>query len=253
MELYIIVLLSFVGFIAGFIDSIAGGGGLLTIPAFLLAGVPPKIALGTNKFQATLGTSISTANFIHKGKVSFKVVLSGIFFALGGAYIGSILIISIDPEVVGKIIVFLLPLGIVATLAPKKVTIESHTLSKSDILFRVPLICLLIGFYDGFFGPGTGSFLALSFYVFMKLNLIEATANAKVFNFVSNLGALAAFISSGKVVFYLGIPMALCNMAGNYLGSHLVLKKGAKIIKIFLIIVLFILSITLIWKFFMGS
>lgn len=253
MEYHIIILLSLVGFTAGFIDSIAGGGGLLTIPAFIIAGVPPKIALGTNKFQATLGTSISTGNFIHKGKVSLKIVTSGILFALVGSFIGSKVIISLNPDIVGKIIVFLLPLGIIATLTPRKVTIESQILSKTDIFIKVPVICLIIGFYDGFFGPGTGSFLALSFYVFMKLNLIEATANAKVFNFLSNLGALAAFISSGKVLYSLGLPMALCNMAGNYLGSHLVLKKGSKVIRIFLLIVLAILSITLIWKFFIAE
>lgn len=253
MDLNIIILLSFVGFIAGFIDSIAGGGGLLTIPAFIVAGVPPKVALGTNKFQATLGTSISTVNFIHKGKVSLKIVISGILFALFGSFIGSKVIISLNPDIVGKVIVFLLPLGVIATLIPRKVTIESQILSKTDIFLKVPLICLIIGFYDGFFGPGTGSFLALSFYVFMKLNLIEATANAKVFNFISNLGALAAFISSGKVVYSLGLPMAICNMAGNYFGSHLVLKKGSKVIKVFLLIVLAILSVTLIWKFFIVN
>ncbi len=250
MEVQIILILSLVGFFAGFIDSIAGGGGLLVLPAFLIAGVPPQIALGTNKFQGTLGTSVSTINFIHKGKVSYKVVISGIFFALLGAFIGSKLILSFDPEMVGKIIIFLLPLGIVGTLYPRKNSIQSHHLSKIDFILKIPLICLIIGFYDGFFGPGTGSFLTLAFYVFMKLNLIEATANAKVFNFMSNLGALVSFIISGKVFFTLGLPMALANMAGNYFGSHLVLKKGEGIIKIFLIVILVILSVTLIWKYF---
>lgn len=250
MEIYAVVLLTLVSFAAGFIDSIAGGGGLLTIPAFLIAGIPPQVALGTNKFQATLGTSISTINFIHKGKVSFKIVFSGILFALVGSYIGSKVILSFDPNLAGRIIVFLLPLGILATLLPKKGVVSSKTLSRVDIFVKVPLICGLIGFYDGFFGPGTGSFLALSFYSLMKLNLIEATANAKVFNFVSNLGALAAFIIGGKVLFLLGLPMAAANMAGNYFGSHLVLKKGAKVIKFFLIVVLVILCATLVFKYF---
>lgn len=251
MDIHVIAVLTLVGFCAGFIDSIAGGGGLLTLPAFLIAGLPPQVSLGTNKFQATLGTSISTINFIHKGKVSFKVVLSGIFFALIGSYIGSKVILSISPDLVGKIIVFLLPFGIFATLCPKKETIKSQTLTNIDVIFKIPIICTIIGFYDGFFGPGTGSFLALSFYFFMKLNLIEATANAKVFNFISNLGALAAFIAGGKVFYTIGLPMAVANMVGNYFGSHLVLKKGAKVIKLFLIIVLIILCITLIWKYFL--
>lgn len=250
MEIGIILLLSLVGFFAGFIDSIAGGGGLLVIPAYLIAGIPPQIALGTNKFQATLGTSVSTINFIHKGKVSFKVVMSGIVFALLGAYTGSRLILSFNPDIIGKIIVFMLPLGIIATLYPRKNATHAHNLTKVDFILKIPLICLIIGFYDGFFGPGTGSFLTLAFYIFMKLNLIEATANAKVFNFMSNLGALVAFIASGKILFILGIPMAVANMAGNYFGSRLVLKKGEKVVKLFLIIVLVILSITLILKYF---
>lgn len=251
MEIQLILILSLVGFFAGFIDSIAGGGGLLVLPAFLIAGVPPQIALGTNKFQATLGTSVSTINFIHKGKVSFKVVLSGIFFALAGAFIGSKLILSFDPDIIGKIIVFLLPIGILGTIYPRKSSIQSHYLNQLDYLIKIPIICLVIGFYDGFFGPGTGSFLTLAFYVFMKLNLIEATANAKVFNFMSNIGALASFIIVGKVFYTLALPMAMANMAGNFFGSHLVLRKGEKVIKLFLIVVLVILSLTLVWKYFM--
>lgn len=252
MTIIQISILSVVGFMAGFVDSIAGGGGLIIIPSFLIAGIPPQWALGTNKFQATLGTSIATINFIHKKKVSVSVILSGILFALGGAYTGSRLILTLDPNIVGKIIIFMLPLGMFATLMPKRVTISHKNLSKLDIFLKIPLICLIIGFYDGFFGPGTGSFLTISFYIFINLNLIEATANAKVFNFVSNLGALVAFIYSGKVLFLLAIPMALANMAGNYLGSHLVLKKGDKIIKLFLILVLITLTVTLIGRYFLS-
>jgi len=249
-NLLTIVLLSTICFVAGFIDSIAGGGGLLTIPAYLLAGIPPQYALGTNKFVATLGTSIATANFIHKKKVVLKIVLAGIVFTLSGSFIGSRLILSFNPEIVGKIIVFLLPVGVIATLLPKRNNSRNHDLSKIDYYFKIPLIAFVIGFYDGFFGPGTGSFLALSFYVFLKLNLVEATANAKVFNFLSNISALVVYIIGGKVFYLLGIPLAIANMTGNYLGSHLAIKKGDKVIKFFLILVLIILSGTLIWQYF---
>ncbi|MBN2617083.1 MAG: TSUP family transporter [Spirochaetales bacterium] len=252
LDIIVILILTVITFFAGFIDSIAGGGGLIIIPSFLIAGIPPQFALGTNKFQATLGTSVSTINFIHKKKVSLKIVLSGIFFALSGAYIGSRLILSFNSDIAGKIIVFMLPLGVLATLIPRKKVKRSQEFHKLDYFVKIPLICLIIGFYDGFFGPGTGSFLTLFFYLFMKLNLIEATANAKVFNFVSNLGALVAFLFSGKVLFLLALPMALSNMAGNYFGSHLALKKGDKVIKLFLIIVLVILFVTLIWKYFLS-
>ena len=112
------------------------------------------------------------------------------------------------------------------------------------------MICLTIGFYDGFFGPGTGAFLALAFNTFIKLNLVEATANAKVFNFVSNFGALVAFMINGKVLYVIALPLVASGMLGNYIGSHLAIKKGEKFIKIFLVLVLVILIITLILKYF---
>ncbi|QEN03513.1 hypothetical protein EW093_01955 [Thiospirochaeta perfilievii] len=250
MDFYIISILTIVGFIAGFIDSIAGGGGLIALPAYLLAGVPPQVALGTNKFQGTLGTSVATINFIRNGKVSVKIVLSGIFFALSGAFIGSKLILTLDVEVVGRVIIFLLPLGIFATLYPRQGVMPFKQLGPRDYLLTIPIICLSIGFYDGFFGPGTGSFLTLAFYTFLKLNFVEANANAKVFNLMSNLGALISFLIGGKVLFILAIPMALSNMVGNFVGSHLVLKQGEKVIKFFLIIILIILIITLAIKYF---
>ena len=117
------------------------------------------------------------------------------------------------------------------------------------MLFKVPLICSVIGFYDGFFGPGTGSFLAISFYAFIGLNLIEATANAKIINLATNIGALASFVIAGKVIYLIAIPLAVSNMIGNHIGSRIVLEKGEKIIKMFLIIVLAMLMVTLILKY----
>lgn len=250
IDLVTIIILASISFIAGFIDSIAGGGGLLMIPSYLLAGLPPHIALGTNKFVATIGTGSAVFNFIRKGKISYKIILAGILFALSGAYIGSKVILHFDQNLVGKIIVFLLPLGIIATLYPKKSATKKNSVSKNDLYVKTPLICLITGFYDGFFGPGTGAFLALAFYIFLKLNLIEATANAKVFNFLSNFGSLIAFIISGKILYIMALPLVVTNVLGNYLGSHLAIKKGEKFIKFFLIIVMLILLATLVYKFF---
>lgn len=241
--------LAIVAFMAGFIDSVAGGGGLLMVPAYLLAGLPPHVTLGTNKLVSTCGTSVAVFNFVRKGKTSLKIILSGVLFVLLGAFIGSKTILLVDQDLVGKIIVFLLPVGVVATLYPKKNVARSETLSKIDFYLKIPLIGFIVGFYDGFFGPGTGSFLALSFYVFLKLNLIEATANAKVFNLISNIGALIAFVIGGKVLYTLGLPLAGASMFGNYMGSYLAIKKGEKFIKLFLVIVLAILFVTLVWRF----
>lgn len=244
-----IVALSFVAFLAGFIDSVAGGGGLLMVPAYLLAGLPPHVTLGTNKFVSSFGTSMAVYNFVRKGKTSLKIILCGVLFVLCGAFIGSKTVLLVNQDLLGKMIVFLLPVGVVATLYPKKKLAHAHNLVKTDFYLKIPLIGLIVGFYDGFFGPGTGSFLALSFYVFLRLNLIEATANAKVFNLISNLGALTAFVIGGKVFYALGIPLAIASMLGNYTGSHLAIKKGEKFIKLFLVIVLAILFVTLVWKF----
>lgn len=247
--LTIIALMS-ISFLAGFIDSIGGGGGLLSLPCYLIAGLPPHIALGTNKFAATFGTGAAVFNYIRKGKIYLKIILSGIVFSLVGAFIGSKIILLFDQNLVGKIFIILFPLGVIATFYPKKAIIQKEKLNKIDSYLKVPLICVIVGFYDGFFGPGSGTFLALSFYTFLKLNLIEATANAKVFNFFSTFGSLLAFIIGGKVFYTLGIPLAVTNILGNYLGSHLAIKKGEKVIKLVLIIVLVVLFITLIWKFF---
>ena len=187
IELTTIVLFTIVSFVACFIDSIAGCGGLLMLPSYLLVGLPPHQTLGTNKFVATLGTGVAVSNFIRKGKLSYKIILSGIITAFLGAYAGSKLILLFDPGLVGKLIVFLLPLGIVLTLVPKKGLAKKEHLKKRDLLFRIPLICLIVGLYDGLFGPGTGAFLSLSFNVFLKFNLIESTSHSKIFIFLFHL------------------------------------------------------------------
>lgn len=249
MEIVTISALIVVSFVAGLVDSIAGGGGLLTLPSLLIAGLQPQFALGTNKFISSSGTSVAVFNFIRKKKIAFKIAAFGIFFALIGGFIGSKAALSLSQEALSKFIVFLLPIAMIFTLYPRKNTKRKEAILKEDLYFKIPVICAAIGFYDGFFGPGTGSLLAISFYAFIGLNLIEATANAKIINLATNIGALTTFIIAGRVIYFIAIPLALSNMIGNYTGSQLALAKGEKIIKIFLVIALAILMITLIWKF----
>jgi uncharacterized membrane protein YfcA len=249
-SIFTIVLLCLAFFIAGFIDSIAGGGGLITLPSLLFAGVPPQFALGTNKLASTFGTGTAVFNFVRSKKVNWKVVAFGIVFSLGGAFVGSQTVMIFDQEIVGKIIVFMLPLGVIAVLIPRKGIISGSELTKRDLRLKIPLICLIIGFYDGFFGPGTGSFLTLSFFFFTRMKLIDATANAKVFNLMSNVGGLTAFILGSKVLFLLAIPIALSNMAGNFLGSRLAIKRGEGVIRVFLIFAFVMLLVSLVWKYY---
>ncbi|MDR2010180.1 MAG: TSUP family transporter [Bacteroidales bacterium] len=249
-EFITIIVLFLIFFAAGFIDSIAGGGGILTIPALLFTGIPPQSVLGTSKLASTLGTGAAVINFAKNKKILWKVIAYGIIFSLTGSFIGSKTILHIPQEMVGKIIILLLPLGIIAVLIPKKQkNSRSNNLKKTDLLLKIPLICLIVGFYDGFFGPGTGAFLTVLFYLLTKMDLINATANAKVFNLISNIGGLTVFIISNKVIFSLGIPLAIANIAGNLLGSRLAIKKGEKVIRFFLIIVFILLLISLIYKY----
>lgn len=245
-----VFILSLVSFSAGFIDSIAGGGGLIMMPALLISGVAPQMVLGTNKFASTFGTGMSLINYIRNRRIVWKIVGIGIFFTLLGAFLGSKTILIFPNDTIGKIIVFLLPFAMIGTLIPRKEHDFEVELLINNLYIKVPLICLMLGFYDGFFGPGTGSFLILAFYLVIGLNLVQASATAKVFNLTSNISALIVFLIERKVIFFLGLPLAIANIAGNYLGSHLVIQKGANIVKTFLIISLVILLIYLGWKYF---
>jgi hypothetical protein len=245
----ITIILSAVSFLAGLVDSIAGGGGLLLLPSLLIAGLPPQTALGTTKLASSSGTSVALINFVRNKKVVWKIASSGVLFSLTGSFIGTKTILIFSNETVGKIIIFLLPLAMLITLIPRNNGGELKEPSGFDIVFKIPAICLFIGFYDGFFGPGAGSFFIIAFHVFMGLGLVRSSATAKVFNLASNLGALLVFILERKVIFTIGIPLAAANILGNHIGSTLAVKKGANIVRFFLILSLSILMVSLIWKY----
>lgn len=219
------------------------------VPALLLAGIPPHLTLGTNKLASVFGTGVAAWNYFRKGKVVLPLIAIGIGFTLIGGWAGSRLALSLNNDVMAKAIVFMLPIGMMALFLRKKNTAELTKLRQKDKWLKVPAICLSLGLYDGFFGPGVGSFLALSFYMFLNLNLVRSTANAKVFNLASNLGALIGFIIGGKVSYTLGLPLAVMSMGGNYIGSRMVIQKGDSLIKKCLIGVLGLLMLTLILKY----
>lgn len=229
-------------FAAGFIDGIAGGGGLLLLPALLISGLPPQTAIATNKFTATLGLSSSLLNFIANKKIDWQVVRQGIIPSLAGSFLGAKLLLLFSNETVGKIILVLLPLAIAATIFPHKSN-RSELLQASRL--KVFAVCLVIGFYDGFFGPGSGSILVLALYLFVGLDLVKATATTKAFSVLTCFTSVVVFFSKGIVLLSLGLLLAIANIAGNCLGSRLVMLKGTKIVKSCLAVSLVILFVSL--------
>lgn len=241
--------------VGGFIDAIAGGGGLLTMPALLLTGVPPHLALGTNKISSSLGTAVALGTFARSHLVLWRLALAGLAFALLGSWVGSLLALHLSAAVLGKILVGLLPVGMLLTLAPKRERREresSPPLHGPRFWLLMPLVCLGTGVYDGFFGPGTGSFLILALHWVLRAGLIEASATAKVLNLGSNVGAATAFIWHGTVFWPLAAVMTACSMLGNWFGSRTAIRVGPAAVRRFLTVSLGLLLLTLVWRYFLA-
>ena len=216
--------------IAGFLDTLAGGGGLLVIPALLLAQVPPVQAIATNKLQGSFGTLTSAITMISKGQVSLPTIRRPLVMALSGAIVGALAIQYIPQGVVNivtPVVLFSIAMYFVFSSNPgnqsKPAMIKERTFDYG--------VSPGIGFYDGAFGPGAGSFYAMSGVALRGKSLVQSTANAKVLNFASNLAALLIFIVSGEVLWMVGGAMIIGTMIGAYLGSLVVLNIGAKVIR----------------------
>lgn len=257
MEFGLVALLAGIAaaFAGGFIDAIAGGGGLVTMPALLLTGVPPHMALGANKFSACLGTCVALGNFARSRLVLWRVALAGLAFSLIGSWAGARLALHVEPALLGKILVGLLPVGMCATLMPRKERaggLGEVTLHGPRLWLLTPMVCLLIGAYDGFFGPGTGSFLILAFHWILRMGLMEASATSKVLNLASNFAGLMVFMINGVVVWSLALPMAAACCLGNWLGSRLAIRVGPAAVRRFLMVSLSLLLLTLVWQYFLA-
>lgn len=220
-------------FLAGFIDSIAGGGGIVSLPAYLFAGLPVHLAYGTNKFGSSFGTLIAAGKYAKNGCVEFRSAGCSVAGALIGAWFGAKLAVSLDEKYLKYSLLIILPIVAIFLLFNRNFGVErpERKLHGAKLYAVAGAIGLVIGVYDGFFGPGTGTFLTLAFTGLMGFSLINASGNARVVNLASNLAALTAYIISGKVVYAVGIPAALCGICGNYLGARLAIKKGAKFIR----------------------
>src|SRR5210317_5707 len=238
------VILFIAAFLASLIDSIAGGGGLLTTPAMLLVGISPLNTLATNKFQSCFGTFTSTYNYYKNGLLTEPKRFLYFFLSFGGSMIGTYLVSRISNELLESIIPILLISAAVFFILNRG---PSTSNKSSSLLFIFNVIVILIGFYDGFFGPGTGSFFVLAFVIIKGISIMEATAITKLLNFASNFAAFLIFALKGYVIWELGLIMAVAQIGGANLGSRFAISNGEKVVRPVLVIVSILLSIRILF------
>jgi uncharacterized membrane protein YfcA len=245
LTLTLTLLLLGAAFMAGFIDSIAGGGGLIALPALLLTGFSPVEALGTNKLQGLFGSSSATFAYARKGHVDLKAQLPSAALSAAGSALGAILATVIPGEIFRAFLPFLLvAIAFYFAFKPNMGDID-RARRLSPFLFGL-LVVPLIGFYDGVFGPGAGSFFMLAFVALAGYGLLKATAHTKLLNFASNLGGFAVFAFVGVISWKIGLMMGVAQFAGAQVGSRLAMKNGSRIIKPLLVITCVALAIKLI-------
>ncbi|MBQ5840547.1 MAG: TSUP family transporter [Clostridia bacterium] len=228
-------------FCASFMDAIGGGGGIISVPTYLLAGIPVHLALGTNKLSACLGTVASTVRYIKNGYADWLLGIPSIVLALLGAHLGTRLQLAVDEQYLKYLLLLVLPL--VAFILFKKKSLPETRGQMNEWARRAVVwgASLIIGAYDGFYGPGTGTFLLLVFCYVAKMDVRTASGNVKLVNLASNVGALATSLLAGKVLVPLGLVAAVFAVAGQYLGAGLALKNGSKIVRPVIFVVLCLL------------
>ena len=230
-------------FLAGLVDAIGGGGGLISLPAYLIAGLPPHAAIATNKLSSACGTTLATSRFIRNGLVNIRLAIPSVIAAIIGSTIGANISLLINEDAMIYVMIVILPICALLVLNNKLFhdsNNEQITLSKRLYIIAT-IAAFLIGMYDGFYGPGTGTFLIIAFTIFAMLSVKTANAQAKVINLTSNITSLVIFILNGEVIFTIGLAAAACNMIGGYIGAGLVMRNGAKIVKPSILFVLLLL------------
>lgn len=236
-----LLVLASLAFIAGFIDAVVGGGGLIQLPALLInfPKTPLPTLFGTNKIAALAGTSIAAYQYSKRIKYNYPLLAAAALASAIASFTGAKVVSYLDVNTLKPVILVILILIAVYTFAKKNLgAATSKNLSNNKKLLYGSLIGLIVGFYDGFFGPGTGSFLVLGFVVILGFPFVEASAYSKVVNCVTNISALLVFIKNGNYLLELAILMAICNIIGNFIGTKLALKRGNGFVRvIFLIIV----------------
>ncbi len=236
-------------FLAGFVDAIAGGGGLISLPAYMLAGIPVHQAIATNKLSSCMGTSLASYIYYKKGFMKWKLCLIGIVAAFIGASIGANISLYLQEKILKGILLVVLPCIAFYVLKGNALQ-DSSSLFKENIklYFNCFLIALIVGVYDGLYGPGTGTFLMLLLTGICHLTLNTAQGTTKAINLTTNITSLVVFFMSGKVIILLGLVAGICNMGGSYLGSHMFVSKGSSFTKPITLLVLAIFMVKLVFE-----
>lgn len=235
-------------FLASFVDAVAGGGGLIALPAYLLAGVPMHNAIATNKLSSATGTVISTVRLCKNKFVDWGLAFPCISMALLGSYIGANLALMASDKLLKWMLIPVLP--IVAFYVLKKKDLGQH--DNADISRRAQwviagLCSLVVGCYDGFYGPGTGTFLLLLYTGLAKIDVGKAAGNMKLANLSSNVAAMVVFLFSGKILFPLGLAASVFSIAGHYVGAGMVMKNGSRIVRPLILVVIALLFVKIVF------
>ncbi len=250
LDIYSILILCGVAFTAGFIDAVAGGGGLLTVPALLTAGLPPHLALGTNKLAATFGSSTASWTYFRKKLFDPTFWRNSIIATAIGSILGTVIVSYINADFLEKVLPLIILVTAIYTLVSKAKP-DNH-LDLPEVTTRFKWIQSIqgsvLGFYDGFAGPGTGAFWTVSNMAIYKMNLLLSCGLARTMNFVSNFSSLIAFIALGHINYMLGISMGLCLMVGAYIGAHSAIKFGSRFIRPVFITVVLAIAMQLTYK-----
>ena len=237
-------------FLAGLVDAIGGGGGLISLPAYIFAGLPAHMAVATNKMSSAFGTSVVTARMIKNKLIDLRLAVPSIIMAVLGSSIGARLSLLIPEELFLKIMVVILP--ICAFLVLNRKIFNDDGAKEIEVNIKTYMLAgtcaFVIGMYDGLYGPGTGTFLIIAFTIFAKINMQVANGQAKIINLTTNITSLVIFLLNGQVLIPLGIAAAISNMIGGYIGAGLAIKNGSRIIRPCIILVLTLLLIKIVFK-----
>jgi uncharacterized membrane protein YfcA len=232
MPSFEIIILSFASFLAGFVDAIAGGGGVVIFPVFLFLGLPVSTIVSTNKIVSTFGTSVAAYTFYKRGKVTAEVIRPALPWAAAGALSGAVTILLLPNEFLKPVVsILIIAVALYCFFRPNLGSENKYHGLQSNQRWILFAGAFGLAFYDGFFGPGTGIFLTFFFIQVFKFDFVGAAGNTKILNLVSNFVSLLYFLTQGTIRFDLGIPMAVANVLGGYLGARTAISRGSAFVK----------------------